>query len=152
MKAVHITTLDGPDAITVGEVPTPVAGEGQVLIDVRAAGVAFPEVLQTRGEYQMKPDLPFVPGAELAGDVISAPASSGLSPGDRVCALTMLGGFAEQAVADAQVTFALPDGVEYEAGASFLFNYCTAYFALVERGRLSAGETRSEERRVGKAW
>jgi len=141
MKAVQITTLDGPDAITVGHVPAPVAGDGQVLIDVRAAGVAFPEVLQTRGEYQIKPDLPFVPGAEVAGDVISAPESSGLSPGDRVCALTMLGGFAEQAVADAQVTFALPDGVEYEAGASFLFNYCTAYFALVERGRLSAGET-----------
>src|SRR5690625_7992922 len=70
MKAVQITTLDGPDAITVGHVPAPVAGDGQVLIDVRAAGVAFPEVLQTRGEYQIKPDLPFVPGAEVAGDEI----------------------------------------------------------------------------------
>src|SRR5699024_6489937 len=128
MRAVQITSLDGPDAVQVGDVPQPVAGDDQVLIDVRAAGVALPEALQSRGEDQMKPDLPFVPGGEVAGEVITAPRSTGLSPGDRVCAWTMLGGFAEQAVADANVTFALPDDVGFEAGASFLFNYCTAYF------------------------
>lgn len=141
MKAAQITALDGPESIKIGDTQEPVAQDDEVLIAVRAAGVAFPEVLQTRGEYQIKPDLPFVPGAEAAGEVVSAPEASGLTPGDRVCALTMLGGFAEQAVAHSDVTFKLPDNVSFEAGASFLFNYCTAYFALLERGRLTEGET-----------
>ncbi|AWB93616.1 NADPH:quinone oxidoreductase family protein [Aeromicrobium chenweiae] len=141
MKAIQITTLDGPAAVELLDVPDPVPADGQVLIRVRAAGVAFPEVLQSRGLYQMKPDLPFTPGAEIAGDVISAPEGSGLVPGDRVAALCLLGGFAEQAVAPASETFKLPDSVSYEQGASFIFNYGTAYFALIERGHLQPGES-----------
>ncbi|WP_019143853.1 NADPH:quinone oxidoreductase family protein [Aeromicrobium massiliense] len=140
MRAVQITSLTGPDDVVVTDVPAPQAADDQVLIDVRAAGVAFPEVLLTRGQYQMKPDLPFVPGAEVAGVVASAPAGSGLSVGDRVAALPLLGGFAEQVAAPADLVFPLPDSMSFEQGASVIFNYGTAYFALVERGRLAAGE------------
>ena len=139
MRAAQITRLDGPDAIEVNDVDEP--QPWGVVIDVEAAGVAFPELLQTRGLYQLKPDLPFVPGAEVAGTVVSAPEGCDLQPGDRVCALTMLGGLAERAVADPSLTFRLPDSVSFEAGASFVFNYGTAYFALVERGQLAAGES-----------
>lgn len=141
MKAVQITTLDGPSAVEVTELASPQPGADQVLIRVRAAGVAFPEVLQSRGLYQMKPDLPFTPGAEIAGEVISAPDGSGFAPGDRVAALCLLGGFAEEAVAPVDTTFALPDPISYEQGASLIFNYGTAYFALIERGHLQPGES-----------
>jgi NADPH2:quinone reductase len=141
MKAIQITSLDGPEAIELRDVPDPVAGPDQVLIRVHAAGVAFPEVLQSRGLYQMKPDLPFTPGAEIAGEVVTAPEGSGLQPGDRVAALCLLGGFAELAVAPVTETFPLPDAVSYEQGASIIFNYGTAYFALVERGKLQPGES-----------
>ncbi|MBD8607456.1 NADPH:quinone oxidoreductase family protein [Aeromicrobium sp. CFBP 8757] len=141
MKAIQITSLDGPEAIELRDVPDPVAGPDQVLIRVHAAGVAFPEVLQSRGLYQMKPDLPFTPGAEIAGEVVTAPEGSGLAPGDRVAALCLLGGFAELAVAPVTETFPLPDAVSYEQGASIIFNYGTAYFALVERGKLQPGES-----------
>lgn len=141
MKAVQITTLDGPSALEVNDLPSPEAGDDQVLIRVRAAGVAFPDLLQSRGLYQMKPDLPFTPGAEISGDVISAPDGSGFSAGDRVASLCLLGGFAEEAVAPLDTTFKLPDGISYEQGASIIFNYGTAYFALVERGQLQAGES-----------
>jgi NADPH2:quinone reductase len=141
MLAIQITSLDGPEAVQLLDVPEPTPADGQVLIRVRAAGVAFPEVLQSRGLYQMKPELPFTPGAEIAGDVISAPEGSGLVVGDRVAALCLLGGFAEQAVAPVSETFKLPDGVSYEQGASIIFNYGTAYFALVERGGLQPGES-----------
>ncbi len=141
MRAVQITTLDGPEAVEVVDIPSPEPGPDHVLIRVRAAGVAFPEVLQSRGEYQMKPDLPFTPGAEIAGEVISAPEGSDLRPGDRVAALCMLGGFAEEAVAPTDLTFSLPDMISFEQGASIIFNYGTAYFALIERGGLEAGES-----------
>ncbi|MCW2768729.1 MAG: NADPH:quinone oxidoreductase [Aeromicrobium sp.] len=141
MKAIQITSLDGPTAVEHLDIPSPVPADGQVLIRVHAAGVAFPEVLQSRGEYQMKPALPFTPGAEVAGEVISAPEGSGFSAGDRVAALCLLGGFAEEVVAPVDLTFPLPDSISYEQGASVIFNYGTAYFALVERGGLAEGES-----------
>lgn len=140
MRAIHISSLDGPDAVELVEIPDPTQA-GLVTIEVKAAGVAFPELLQTRGLYQLKPDLPFVPGAEVAGIVESAPEGSGFSPGDRVAALSLLGGFAEKVQARPDMTFALPDEVPFEAAASFTFNYATVYFALVERGGLAEGET-----------
>ncbi|MBC7631411.1 NADPH:quinone oxidoreductase family protein, partial [Aeromicrobium sp.] len=141
MKAVQITTLEGPSAVEIVEIPDPDPGTDQVLIRVRAAGVAFPEVLQSRGEYQMKPDLPFTPGAEIAGEIVSAPEGSGFAPGDRVAALCLLGGFAGKAVAPAGLAFVLPDAISFEQGASIIFNYGTAYFALIERGHLQVGES-----------
>ena len=141
MRAVQITTLDGPSAVELVDLPDPEPSAEQVLIRVHAAGVAFPEVLQSRGLYQMKPELPFVPGAEIAGEIVSAPEGSGFVPGDRVAALCLLGGFAELAVAPVTETFPLPDAISYEQGASIIFNYGTAYFALVERGHLQPGES-----------
>jgi NADPH2:quinone reductase len=117
------------------------APDGGVVIDVKAAGVSFPEVLQSRGEYQFKPPLPFVPGAEVAGVVRSAPDGSGFAEGDRVAAMCMLGGFAEVAVAPPFLTFALPEQLDFAQGAGLVLNYHTAYFSLVTRGRLAEGET-----------
>ena len=141
MRAVQITTLDGPGAVEVSDLPDLEPDGARVLIRVKAAGVAFPEVLQSRGLYQLKPELPFVPGAEVAGEVVAAPEGSGFSPGDRVAALPFLGGFAELALADPLTTFPLPDSVSFEQGAALPFNYLTSYFGLVERGRLAEGES-----------
>jgi NADPH:quinone reductase len=147
MRALQITELSGPDsALELVDLPEPAAshpmtpGEG-VVVDVRAAGVSFPEVLQTRGEYQVKPDLPFVPGSEVAGVVRSASEGAGFSPGDRVAAFCMLGGFAEVAVAPPWLTFALSDALDFAQGGGLILNYHTAYFALRLRGRLGEGET-----------
>jgi NADPH2:quinone reductase len=140
MRAVQITTLEGPEAIRLSEVATP-EGDDLVLIDVEVIGVAFPELLQSRGLYQYQPDLPFTPGAEVSGTVRSAPVGCGLEPGDRVASLPLIGGFAEQVRARPDLTFRLPDEVSLEAGAAFLFNYATSYFALVQRGGLQLGET-----------
>lgn len=139
MRAIQITRLDGPEAVELSDIAEPV-DDDSVIIEVKAAGVAFPELLQTRGLYQVKPELPFVPGAEVAGVVVSAPEASGLAAGDRVASLCLLGGFAEKVAARPDLTFKLPDGVDFEAGAAFLFNYATVYFALVERGGLKPGE------------
>ena len=111
------------------------------MVDVHAAGVSFPEVLQTRGQYQMKPPLPFVPGSEVAGIVRSAPEGASVKAGDRVAAFCALGGFAETAVAPEFFTFPLPDALDFAQGASLILNYHTAYFALKLRGRLKEGET-----------
>ncbi|WP_273732608.1 NADPH:quinone oxidoreductase family protein [Mycolicibacterium septicum] len=141
MRAAQITRLDGPDAVRVAEVAEP-ASDGAVVIDVHAAGVAFPDTLLTRGLYQYKPDLPFTPGAEVAGVVRSAPADAHVRAGDRVLGLTMLsGGMAEVVALPAERVFALPDAVSFEAGAGILFNDLTVQFALRTRGRLAEGET-----------
>jgi NADPH2:quinone reductase len=112
-----------------------------VVVDVHAAGVSFPEVLQTRGEYQFKPDLPFIPGAEVSGVVRSAPDGAAVKAGDRVAASCMLGGFAEVAVAPEFLAFKLADELDFEQGASLVLNYHTAYFCLKLRGRLAEGES-----------
>jgi NADPH2:quinone reductase len=147
MRAIQIAELSGPrDALREVDLPEPEAshmltpGSG-VVVQVHAAGVSFPEVLQTRGEYQMKPDLPFVPGSEVAGVVSSAPDGSNLNEGDRVAAFCALGGFAEAAVAPEWLTFPLPESLDYAQGAGLILNYHTAYFALVTRGRFAEGET-----------
>ena len=147
MRAIQITELTGPQtALKLVEAAEPEAshmltpGSG-VIIDVHAAGVSFPELLQTRGEYQLKPPLPFVPGSEVGGVVRSAPADADVRAGDRVAALCMLGGFAEVAVAPAFFCFRLPEKLDFAQGASLVLNYHTAYFALKLRGRLREGET-----------
>ncbi|MBA3262893.1 MAG: NADPH:quinone oxidoreductase family protein [Thermoleophilaceae bacterium] len=147
MRALQITELSGPrSALSAADLPDPepshplTPGSG-VLVDVHAAGVSFPEVLQTRGEYQLKPDLPFVPGSEVGGVVRSAPEGSRFSEGDRVAACCMLGGFAEVAVAPDFLVFGLSDELDFAQGASLILNYHTAYFALKLRGRLAEGDT-----------
>src|SRR3954463_11261853 len=142
MRALHITELTGPEsALKEVDLPEPEAshvltpGSG-VLIDVHAAGVSFPELLQTRGQYQMQPDLPFVPGNDVAGVVRSAPEDSGFSEGDRVAACCLLAGWAEVAVAPDFLSFRLPDELDFAQGAGLIMNYHTAYFSLTHRGRL----------------
>ncbi len=110
-------------------------------IDVRAAGLSFPELLQTRDLYQIKPPLPFVPGSEVSGTVAHAPKGSGLQQGQPVAAFCGLGGFAEVALAPAHLTFPLSPKLDFAQGAGLILNYHTAYFALAMRGRLTAGET-----------
>ena len=141
MRAVHISSLDGPSAVEVVDVPQPEPGSDQVLIRVRAAGVSFPELLQTRGLYQLQPPLPFVPGSDVAGEVVSAPEGSNLAPGDRVVALVGLGGFAEHAVTQTDLVFPLPDSLSFEQGAAIPLNYMTAHLALIGRGDLGDGES-----------
>jgi NADPH2:quinone reductase len=140
MKAIQIASYDGPDAVEFNEVDAPEPGDGQVLIRVRAAGVSFPELLQTRGLYQFKPPLPFIPGSEVAGDIVSAPDGSGFVPGDRVAAMVLLGGFGEYAIGSLDGTFALPDGLSYAQGAALPLNYLTSHFALVTRAHIQPGE------------
>ncbi len=176
MKAIQIVDLTGPtSALRLVDLPAPdrsretlasdrhprfgqppshmfTPGEG-VVIDVHAAGVSFPEVLQTRGEYQYKPPLPFVPGGEVAGVVREASgqaAELGVSAGDRVAAFCMAGGFAEVTVAPPFLTFRLPDALDFAQGAGLILNYHTAYFALALRGRLQAG--RDGARARGRRW
>jgi len=147
MKAIQIVDLTGPDsALELVDLPEPepahaLSPGAGVLIDVHCAGVAFPELLQTRGSYQVKPPLPFVPGSEVSGVVRSAPAAADLKAGDRVAAFCALGGFAETAVAPPFLTFALPAALDFAQGAGLILNYHTAYFALVLRGRCREGET-----------
>jgi NADPH2:quinone reductase len=140
MRAIHVARLDGPQSAELVEIDEPT--DGGVVIDVHAAGVAFPDALQTRGLYQHKPELPYIPGAEVAGVVRSAPADAHVKTGDRVAALTMLSGAMAEVVAlPADRVFTLPESVSFEAGAGLLFNDLTVHCALRTRGRLAPGET-----------
>ena len=137
MRAVRVIAEDGPGALVVEDLPEP---DGELVVGVRAAGVSFPDLLMTRGEYQVRQPLPFTLGWEAAGDVVRAPAGSRFSPGDRVITLTF-GAHAEQVAAPPETTFALPDSLSYEEGAALPLNYLTAVAALERRGRLRPGET-----------
>ena len=117
------------------------------MIDVHAAGVSFPEVLQTRGEYQIKPDLPFVPGSEVAGTVRSAPEGSGLSEGDRVAPAACSAPGPRSPWRPDFLTFELSDELDYAQGAGLILNYHTAYFSLTHRGRLHGGRDGAGSRR-----
>jgi NADPH:quinone reductase len=139
VRAAVITTLTGPDAVEIHEVAEPQPTAHQVLIDVAFAGVVFPDVLQTRGEYQRRPPLPFSPGWEVSG-VVRAD-SGGFRAGDRVAAMPVFGGFAETVAVDAGMVFPLPDDVPFDKAAALPLNYLTAHFALIRRAQLTAGET-----------
>ncbi len=139
MRAAVITALTGPDAVAVQERPEPVPGPGQVLVEVQCAGVAFPDVLHTRGEYQRRPEVPFTPGWEVSGVVRTG--AGALRAGDRVAAMPVTGGLAEVVAVDEHLVFPLPDGVPFDTAAALPLNYLTAHFALTRRTRLAAGET-----------
>ncbi|TRW81201.1 NADPH:quinone oxidoreductase family protein [Mycolicibacterium sp. 018/SC-01/001] len=142
MRAIHIRSLDGPSAAELVDIDEPAADGDTVLVDVHAAGVAFPDALQSRGLYQYKPELPYTPGAEIAGVVRSAPDGAHVRAGDRVAGLTMLSGAMAEVVAlHPERVFPLPDAVSFEAGAGLVFNDLTVHFALRARGRLRDGET-----------
>jgi NADPH2:quinone reductase len=141
VRAVQVSRLDGPEALEVVDIAEPAAGPDSVVVDVAYAGVAWPDLLLTRGQYQLKPEPPFSPGAEVSGTVRSAPEGSGLTAGQRVAVLCGVGGWQDTVVADADKVLPLPDAVSLRAGAGVAFNYLTVHFALQRRARLAKGET-----------
>jgi NADPH2:quinone reductase len=144
MRAVQVTSLDGPGALEIRDVPEPTADGPfgpQLLVDVHAVGISFPDLLLSKGEYQLKPELPFTLGVDFAGVVRSAPEGSGFAPGDRVAACLAHGGAAETVGLGPDSVFPLPDSLSFEQGAAIPMNYLTAQFALKERGRVREGET-----------
>jgi NADPH2:quinone reductase len=142
MKAVVCRVLEGPDALVIEERPSPVPGPGQVLVRVRAASVNFPDYLMTKGLYQLKPDLPFTPGMEAAGDILSlGPDVTGWAVGDRVVATMRFGAFAEEVLASAEGLMAIPPGFDYATGCAFPAAYSTAWVALRRRDYVKPGET-----------
>ncbi|MDH6680942.1 NADPH2:quinone reductase [Rhodococcus sp. LBL1] len=140
MRAVVVTELAGPSSMVVRDVPEPDA-TGLVLIDVKASGVCFPDLLISYGKYQLRPEPPFVPGTEVAGVVVSAPEGSGFEPGQRVLAVSSLGGYAEQVAVHPALVLPIPDELGFDEAASLIINYQTMEFALGRRARLQAGET-----------
>lgn len=142
MKALLCKQHGLPDTLVYEDAPDPVPGQGEVVIDMKAAGVNFPDVLIIQNKYQFKPALPFSPGAELAG-VISAvgPGVTGVKVGDRVIGSCGHGAFAEKVLVPANKTIPLPDGVDFDIGAAFTLTYGTSYHALVDRAELKSGET-----------
>jgi len=140
MYAHKITGFTGPDDVAWSPAEEPPAGDG-VLIDVVAAGVSFADLLQTRGQYQMRVPVPYVPGMDAAGVVRSAAPGSDFAVGQRVAVLVPSGCWQEVISAPASRVLPLPDGMGFEAGAASSLNYLTALFALVRRGRAAAGET-----------
>src|SRR4051794_19375545 len=141
MRSIQVTSLDGPSAVTVTDVPEPEARPDQVLVEVRAVGISWPDLLQTKGEYQLKPDLPFQLGVDFAGVVRSAPDGSGFTAGDRVACCLPYGGGADLLALRPGSAFPPPDELSFEKGAAVPMNYLTAHFALVTRARLEPGET-----------
>ena len=142
MRAVMIEAHGEPESLVVREVPDPTASSGQVVIDVKAAGVSFPDLLMVRGLYQFKPALPFPPGGEVAG-VVSAVGEgvADLRAGDRVMVVTGFGGFAEKVIAPADRVLKIPDAMPFDVAAGFQMNYATTMHALVDRAQLRKGET-----------
>jgi NADPH2:quinone reductase len=142
MKAVRVHELTGPSALRIDDVPDPEPGPGQVLVEVRAAGVNFPDLLLTRGKYQFKPTPPFSPGGEIAGVVRAVGGGvTSMRPGDRVAATMLHGAFAERVVIPELAAVALPEAVSFEVGAATLLTYLTTLHALRDRAALRAGES-----------
>lgn len=141
MRALVVSSLsDDLSGVALADLPEPRRGTGQVLVRVRAAALNYPDLLMTRGAYQLKPPLPFVPGMEVAGEVIDAAPGSGFVPGMAVVAATRLGGFAEQVAVAAEAVRPMPANLDFAAAASVGAAYLTAYVALVRLASLQPGE------------
>lgn len=142
MRAVLCREWGGPDALVVADVPSPRPGAGEVVVDVKAAGVNYPDVLMIQGKYQIRPPLPFTPGVELAGVVREAGSGvTNASTGDAVVASVAYGAFAEECVVPAASLLPLPRGIDFAAAGGFSVAYGTAWHALKDRGQLRPGET-----------
>lgn len=141
MRAVRVSGLS-PDlsGVALDDVAEPRRSPGQMLVRMRAASLNYPDLLMTRGAYQLKPPLPFVPGMEVAGDVIEAEPASGFVTGDRVVCGTRLGAFAEIVACDANLARPIPSRLDYAHAASMGVAYLTAYVALVRLGALATDD------------
>lgn len=142
MRAVLCKAFEGIEALSVTDVDEPRPSADEVLVDVRAASVSYMDYLMTCGRYQMQPTLPYVPGTDAAGIVLACGEHvSRFRPGDRVSCESWFGGFAERMVAKESMTALLPANVDFTVGSAVLNSYLTAWYALIERARLQAGET-----------
>ena len=142
MRAVLCKELGPPESLVVENVPSPDMGPKQVLIKVGGCGVNFPDTLIIQGKYQHKPDLPFSPGGEVAGEIIKVGADvADVKVGDRVIAMCGWGGFAEEVAIDADRVFAIPDAMDFVTASAFVLTYGTSYHALKQRAQLQPGET-----------
>ena len=142
MRAVVCREWGPPEVLVVDDVREPVPGPNDVLVRVRACGVNFADALIVQGKYQEKPPLPFVPGLEVAGEIVSMGKDvAGLATGQRVVALCATGGYAEMVTASAAVTIRIPDEMPYETAAGFMVAYGTAHVGLAHRAGLRTGET-----------
>ncbi len=141
MRAVVCRKLGPLETLVLEEQDPPVAGEGQVVVDVRAAGVNFVDGLICQGRYQIKPPVPFVPGGEIAGEVSDiGPGVTGVGRGDRVIAFTGFGGFAERVAVPALSLVPMPDTIDFDQAAALIQSYCTVLFTLTRRTTLAPGE------------
>ena len=144
MRAAQVLQPTGPADVRVVDVDEPVPGPDDVLVEVHSVGISFPDLLLSKGEYQLRPQLPFTLGVDVAGTVVSTGSTQGsqaLAPGTRVCGVVPYGGAGERAVVPAASVFPLPDRLSYDEGAALPMNYLTALFALHERGQVRTGET-----------
>ena len=142
MRAIVCESWGAPDTLKLVELPAPEMEPGQVRIRMRAAGVNFADTVLVRGHYQEKPDLPFAPGLEGAGEILEVAADvTDFKPGDRVMAVVSAGGFAEEAVCNATTVFPVPEGMDNATAAAFPVAYGTSHLALTHRANLQPGET-----------
>ncbi|OSI28772.1 NADPH:quinone oxidoreductase family protein [Bradyrhizobium canariense] len=142
MRAILCSSFTGPGDLRLSEIDEPKPSGDEILIAVHAASVSFMDQLVVSGLYQMRPPTPFVPGTEASGVVVAVGDKvTGFAPGDRVACSAWTGGYAERMIAKESKTVRLPDGVAFEAAATVLHNYGTAYYALVERARAQRDET-----------
>jgi len=142
MKAVLCTQFGGPEILEVADIESPVAGPGEVVIAVRAAGLNFFDTLIIQNKYQFKPDLPFSPGAEIAGEVKSlGDGVEGLQVGDRVMAYSVWGGVRAEIAISQDAVIAMPDGLDFVTAAGLIVTYGTSLHALQDRADMQPGET-----------
>src|SRR5438552_8140835 len=141
MRAVLCKSYGPPESLVIEDLPSPVAGPGEVVIAVKAASVNFPDVLIIENKYQVKPPLPFSPGSELAGVVDQVGDDvTNVKPGDRVMAITGYGAFAEEVAVDATRILPIPAGMDFVTASAFGLTYATSDHALRDRGDLKSGE------------
>ena len=142
MKAVLCKAWGLPESLVVEEVPSPVPGPGEVLIEVHAAGVNFPDTIIIQKKYQFVPELPFSPGGEVAGIVKAVGEGvKTCKPGDRVIGSATYGGYAQEMLAKAERVMPIPDGMDFATASAYVLAYGTSLYALKDRARLAAGET-----------
>lgn len=142
MRALLSHEPGGPETLRLDELPDPQPGSGEILVRVRAAAINFPDVLIIEDKYQLKPPRPFAPGGEIAGEIEAiGEGVQGWTVGDRVIAVTGFGGLAEKVVVPARAAYRLPEERSFEEGAALLLTYATSIHALLDRGKLQAGQT-----------
>ncbi|MDQ8757721.1 NADPH:quinone oxidoreductase family protein [Sphingosinicella sp. LHD-64] len=142
MKALLSRAAGGPETLELADIPAPVPGPGQLLVDVKACAINYPDVLIIEDKYQFKPPRPFAPGGEIAGTVAAmGEGVAGWAPGDRLIAMLGHGGLAEKVLVDAKKALPLPEGRSFADGSALILTYGTTIHALLDRGRLKAGET-----------